>query len=173
MKVLNQKSAFLLKTVSGHSFLKEHILNAIRSMGQHSVIEEPIHHIVNSDWHLNPNTKRAYANLVTPIIDPLCDEIKVAFNLPEIKLTCVNLWFQQYGNGDYHDWHVHPTCLYSGVYYVDLPDRASKTSFRFIDEEFDIDVQEGDILIFPGSTVHRSKPNESDKIKTIISFNFT
>jgi len=173
MKVLNQTSAFLLKTVSQHSVLKEHLLDAINRMGQHSVVEEPIHHIINSDWHLNPNTNRAYANLVTPIIDLLCKEIKDTFNLPEIKLTCVNLWFQQYAKGDYHNWHVHPTCLFSGIYYVDLPEGASKTSFRHINEEFEVEAKEGDILVFPGSAVHCSKPNASDKIKTIISFNFS
>ena len=39
-----------------------------------------------------------------------------------------------------------------------------------LDKEFDIDVQEGDILTFPSSYLHCSKPNKSDFTKTIIGF---
>jgi uncharacterized protein YjlB len=40
-------------------------------------------------------------------------------------------------------------------------------------EEFTIDVEEGDILTFPGSVIHCSKPHQSNDIKTVVSFNIS
>jgi len=61
--------------------------------------------------------------------------------------------------------------LYSNIYYLDLPEGTSKTTFKFIDKEFEVDVEEGDILTFPGSMLHCSKPNTSEHTKTVIAFN--
>jgi ectoine hydroxylase-related dioxygenase (phytanoyl-CoA dioxygenase family) len=47
-----------------------------------------------------------------------------------------------------------------------------KTSFKLFDKsEIEIEMNEGEILIFPSYLEHISKSNKSDKIKTIISFN--
>ena len=79
-------------------------------------------------------------------------------------------WFQQYKTNDYHSWHRHEGS-FSNVYFIDLPYKASKTSFRYLGKEFQVEVEEGQILTFPSFLEHCSKPNLSDKIKTVISFN--
>jgi len=79
-----------------------------------------------------------------------------------------NIWFQQYKEGDEHDWHNHPHTQFSNVYFLELPSTNMKTEFA---THPDINVSEGDVITFPAHLVHRSKPNQSNKRKTIISFN--
>jgi hypothetical protein len=172
MQILDQQSAFLKFKFPQHSELKTKLLELINMMGIHSMIEEPVQCVSNTDWHLSPSVNRVYYPLIQPVIEFYNEEIKNVLHLPR-NLVCSNFWFQQYKNQDYHDWHVHPNCLYSSVYYLDLPEGTSKTTFKVLGKEFEVAVDEGDWLVFPGSTVHCSKPNKSEKIKTIIAFNFT
>jgi hypothetical protein len=175
MSLIKQPSAFLLSSVPQHSQIKNHLLDSIKKLGVHSLVEEYVNggqQIANTDWHLSPKFQRKYINLLSPIIEEHCRLTTNEFKLP-FELTCQTFWFQQYNITDFHSWHVHHDCLYSNVYYLDLPEGASRTSFKFLNEEFEVDVKEGDILTFPGSMLHCSKPNKSDKIKTVISFNTT
>ena len=61
--------------------------------------------------------------------------------------------------------------LFRSIYYVSLPEGVSKTTFRLRDEEFSIDVKEGDVLTFPASMMHCSKPNQSYEQKVVVVFN--
>jgi mannose-6-phosphate isomerase-like protein (cupin superfamily) len=175
MGLIKQPSAFLLSSVAQHLQIKNHLLDAIKKLGTHSLVENYTgggQQLANTDWHLSPKFQRNYINLFSPIIEEHCRLLSIEFKLP-FDLICQYFWFQQYATTDFHSWHVHHDCLYSSVYYLDLPEGASKTSFKFLDEEFEVDVKEGDILTFPGSVLHSSKPNKSKNIKTIIAFNTT
>ena len=90
---------------------------------------------------------------------------------PDNLRTYNQVWYQQYKKGDYHGWHRHPNNTFSNVYYVSLPKNSASTSFRYSGKEFEINVKEGQILTFPSYLEHCSKPNPSDQIKTVISFN--
>jgi ectoine hydroxylase-related dioxygenase (phytanoyl-CoA dioxygenase family) len=83
------------------------------------------------------------------------------------KSTVSNLWFQQYQKKDYHPWHNHAKSNYTGIYFVELPE---KLGTEFLNITID-ELNEGDLLIFPSSIMHRSPVNTTDKRKTIISFN--
>ena len=41
----------------------------------------------------------------------------------------------------------------------------------FMEKEYDVDVVEGDIIVFPAHWIHKGNINNKDR-KTIISFNF-
>ena len=79
-----------------------------------------------------------------------------------------NIWYQQYNSNDEHDWHTHTGSHYTNIYFVELPDKDMKTEIL---DMANIDVKEGDIISFPAFIFHRSKPNKSNKRKTVISFN--
>jgi len=82
------------------------------------------------------------------------------------------IWFQQYLQGNQHDWHTHGE-NYSGVYYVELPDDCLGTEIWNGEDTFIPNVREGDICIFPAFQPHKSpKIKTRDMRKTIISFNF-
>jgi hypothetical protein len=157
--------------VDNHAQLKKKILAAISTMGTHSLIDHD-QKISNSDWHLSPNFARPYAAHIDGLITNHLNKLMQASGVSENdKLSLKNYWFQQYAEGDHHDWHIHGGCVFSNVYYVDLPKNAAKTTFKYGSEIFSVDVEEGYILSFPSCYSHCSKPNEAST-KTIISFNY-
>jgi|APCry1669189369_1035219.scaffolds.fasta_scaffold00030_41 hypothetical protein len=171
MRVVQQPSAFLITKLDQHELIKEHLLESISKLGEHSIIEENgliPQRISNTDWGQSLNS--TYFNIMSPLLKEHCRQVKNMLKLP-FNIDCIDYWFQQYRTGDYHSWHSHANCLYSNVYYLDLPEGSSKTTFKFIDEEFEVEVTEGDILTFPGSVLHCSKPNKSEQTKTVIAFN--
>ena len=160
---------FIKFKVQDHYIIKYELLDKISTMGIHSSIESG-QSISNSDYHMNPSIYRPYIDLFSSKLFSYFSKIKQIINSDhDIKFG--NLWFQQYKNLDFHSWHSHPHANLSGVYYLDLPDGASKTTFRIGQTEFQVDVSEGDILIWPAWIPHTSKPNQSEHTKTVIAFN--
>lgn len=90
-----------------------------------------------------------------------------------IKIS--GIWFQQYENKSSHGWHIHLNDHYSGVFYLEMPKDGPKTEFydTINKKVYYLDMNEGDIAIFPSYFPHRSAPNKSTLRKTIISFNFS
>lgn len=97
--------------------------------------------------------------------------------LPEMgytKFHITNIWYQQYETDSVHGWHVHTDCQFSAVYYLELPESCPKTEFVIPfdqKETLNINVKEGDIVIFPSYCIHRAPKNTSTERKTIISWN--
>jgi hypothetical protein len=171
MNIISQKCNFYVYKVNNHSQLKPKILLDISSMGVHSLIEDG-QKISNSDWHLPRSYSRPYIQHIQELINRHLNKLMQISGIPSNnKLTLKNYWFQQYAEGDYHDWHIHGDCVYSSVYYVDLPQGAARTTFKYAEETFTVDVEEGCILTFPSCFSHCSQPNKAST-KTIISFNY-
>lgn len=89
------------------------------------------------------------------------------------------MWCQRYNENDFHIPHDHGTKGYSAVFYAEFdPEVHQSTSFLtpFPNEVGvrpfkQINVIEGDLIIFPSNLVHMSIPHKSDRHRTIISFN--
>jgi cupin superfamily acireductone dioxygenase involved in methionine salvage len=173
MKILKQSVPFILDSVQEHSAMKQTILEAIKSMGTHSLIEPQYNQeIFNTDYHLSAKVRRHYIHLMQPIvIKHLAKASEILSSTINANLISTSIWFQQYEKNNYHGWHWHEEAQYSSVYYLDLPEDASYTTFKYLDEEYEVAVSEGDILTFPSCICHCSKLNKSDKVKTVISFN--
>ena len=174
MKIIEQQFPFLLSSVENHAVYKEKILKSIASMGVHEIDDLVTHNekMANTDWYLGRDVIRPYLDDIKSLLGDHIQQINEILQYPEdSRLDLSNYWFQQYGHLDYHKWHVHTTCLLSNVYYVELPEESSKTSFRILNRVFTIDVKEGDIITFPSCTLHQSLPNQSHSRKTVIAFN--
>ena len=90
---------------------------------------------------------------------------------------------------DFNVVHTHPNCFLSAAYYVkapkdcgkfiiENPNIAKRHSFPSIAERNElnsfitsIDVNEGDLLLFPGYLPHKVAKNESEEDRIVISFN--
>tara|TARA_B100000965_G_scaffold36856_1_gene27219 strand:+ start:527 stop:1075 length:549 start_codon:yes stop_codon:yes gene_type:complete len=88
----------------------------------------------------------------------------------------LNVWFQQYHISDTHNWHNHGQSNISLSYLLELDD--PKHSTEFIDTKrkktFQVDdVCEGDVIIFPSHTLHRSPIITSNNRKTSIAINLS
>jgi hypothetical protein len=171
MKRIPQNCEFYLYDVPNHAELKETILKSISDMGVHSLFDSE-NKISNTDWHLNPNYERFYFQNIREIISTHLGNIMQTHSMPNGEvLGLLGYWFQQYEEGDYHKWHSHGNCMFSNVYYLDLPEKAVKTSFILAGKEFEVPVKEGQILTFPSCFIHCSKPNKVGT-KTVVSFNY-
>ena len=80
-------------------------------------------------------------------------------------------WHQIYYKGDFHGWHTHPGVNMAGVMYVQT-DGPSGTEFNTPDGIYRVPAEEGTIIGFPASFMHRSPPHEGDSPKIVISFNW-
>ena len=155
-------------SVENHAELKPQILEAIRSMGEFSY-RSTQNSLANTDWHLAANVIRPYHDIIRPVLSKHAEVTRSTGMYDSVAIGSV--WFQQYKTGDFHSWHTHGDCVFSSVYYVELPDGSPKTSFRYAGEEFEVSVQEGDILTFPSYLAHRSAINTGANQKTVVAFN--
>jgi hypothetical protein len=157
--------------VPNHKIVKLNILKDIKENAVFSVNDLSRETIYNTDFFIDKQYNYCkYMDLVRPIFEEHNRSLTKLLDY-EFNIVVSAIWYQQYATGDFHSWHRHSGCTFSNVYYVDLPDVASKTTFRFLGREFEVEVNEGQILTFPSYLYHCSKPNMSKNIKTVIAFN--
>lgn len=82
-----------------------------------------------------------------------------------------DIWFQQYAQNDFHSKHVHGGCSFANVYFLELTGENPGTTFYYMQNQYKVPVEEGDIITFPGFVEHESLPNKTDNLKTSIAFN--
>ena len=103
-----------------------------------------------------------------------------------------NMWANINYPGGYNRPHVHPNCLFSGVYYVKsqpgagqlvvndprpgiqtmMPTRIKGQPPKHLWREAHIDPVPGRIIMFPAWLWHCVEPNQSNDIRISVSFNF-
>lgn len=159
--------------VESHDSIKTDILYEIdRSPGMKMV--EDRDSIFKADYtsgdslHNRPYFK-IFENAIIDFFDVVQDHYCVSI------FDVTNMWYQQYHKNDIHDWHFHPETSIGFVYLLELPDPKYSTEFFDINERkrFQLECEEGDILVFPGYAPHRSPLIDSDCRKTIISGNLS
>jgi hypothetical protein len=158
-----------ISKLEGHDEHKEYLLSLIDQMPQSSIKANDI--ISKTDWNLDENVDQPYLNFIKPKLVEHITKTFQPFNYSGISFT--KFWFQQYTNGDTHKWHVHSSCHFTNVYFLELPDPSFRTEIHTWNRSRTIDykVKEGDVITFPSIFYHRSPINYSKLKKTIISFN--
>jgi hypothetical protein len=158
---------FFKYEVRDHDKIKNTLLDSINK--NTNSLKDNNQSIYNSDWNQNLNVDYSLLNIH---VDNLCWIINSNYYKREIlNKENATVWFQQYAKNDFHDWHVHSNALYSAVYFLDVDDNTPTTTFRVKDDIIEHEVKEGEIIVFPSSILHCSKPNKSEKLKTVIAFN--
>lgn len=167
----NVDNLFFITDVKNHESNKKIILEEIKRMGSFSFCNEK-QNISNTNFHIIDGAimdAKPFESVFIPVAMTHLEQIRKKFGYDNIFLE--NFWYQQYEKNDWHGWHNHNNCIFSSVYYLELPDGCSKTTFMIDGKEKEIDVKEGQILTFASYIRHCSKPNKSNKRKTIIAFN--
>ena len=103
-----------------------------------------------------------------------------------------NMWANINYSGGYNRPHVHPNCLFSGVYYVKanknsgvfvandprpgiqttMPSRKPGRPPKHLWREVHLEPIPGRIIMFPAWLWHCVEPNQSNDIRISVSFNF-
>jgi hypothetical protein len=158
--------------VEDHFNIKQQFLDFLKNTPVFGSKFKQMESLYNSDFYIKSEFKdETYFDLVRPIFKQHNENLSNLLGYKFENLNIFNIWYQQYAKNDFHDWHRHKSSVFNNIYYVDLPAGASKTTFRFLGKEFQVEVKEGQILSFPSFYEHCSKPNLSDNIKTVIAFN--
>ena len=109
----------------------------------------------------------------------------------ESRIYLNNLWININPPGSFNRPHVHPECIFAGVYYVAVPPGSGSISFKhpataqqyhtpddLIDEfnaysaaSWAVDPEPGKLVIFPGWLEHYVEPNLSNGERISIAFN--
>jgi uncharacterized protein (TIGR02466 family) len=102
-----------------------------------------------------------------------------------------NIWININPPGTFNRPHVHPECVFAGVYYVAVPENSGGISFKHpavaqqyhvfpeVIEEYNsysasswaVDPEPGKLVIFPAWLEHYVEPNLSNSERISIAFN--
>ena len=115
--------------------------------------------------------------------------VNLGWKTKDTSIQIKEMWAIINKKDDFNVIHTHPNCYLSAAYYVkaskncgrfqiECPNIAKRHSFPEIakQNEFNvhvagIEIEEGDLLIFPGYMPHKVGKNESDNDRIVISFN--
>ena len=127
--------------------------------------------ITKADWYNSRDTNREWFKY---LVEPLVEQLKEMYlELGYDGFSINEMWFQQYLENSEHGWHSHSS-NFTNVYYLELPEGTPKTQIVSPYDQktiIEVDVEEGDLLIFPSFTLHKAPINKSQNRKTIISYN--
>jgi len=107
------------------------------------------------------------------------------------NLKISNMWINRNSPNSYNKEHIHPGCMFGGVYYVTVPENSGKIKFitpaehmiydwpaEYFDKcnEFNSDiwwlpVEENMLYLFPSWMKHEVTMNKSNETRISISFN--
>jgi len=105
------------------------------------------------------------------------------------KIIMCNLWINKNNKNDFNLPHVHPSCQFSGAYYLETPQKGGELSFMrnecsvfselesFIpnnldfNEKFYIKPKNNLFIVFPAYLKHMVMPHKEDKTRISVSFN--
>lgn len=152
-----------------HMFLKEQFLSQIEQSDFE--IKNVDGESVKTDYYL-VNKSQKYKNLFSFTMN---EELRKFFESIDynVDFKKYDTWFQQYQNKGYITWHRHSRSSWNVVYYLELPNGCPTTEFKDLitGEVFNIDAEEGDVVIFPSILLHRSPENAMSERKSVIVCN--
>lgn len=172
MKKIHLDCFYSISKFKYHEQVRDNLLNLI-SNSKYSSLNFPKAevNISKCDWDISNDFNREwFLHVKDYLFEDMLDIYK---NLGYDGFTLHEIWFQQYLTGAEHGWHTHSS-NFTNVYYLELPDNSAKT--RLIspfDQKtvIEVDVKEGDIIVFPSFVIHKGPKNQSLNKKTIISYN--
>lgn len=162
----------IAEPLENHSEIKKSLLSKIDDAPRYKQdLENEI--ISASDYGMNDAGEiPEYADLFLKNCTPVLYKY---FSYLGFNVNVLNMWFHQYFQGDVFGWHSHGNAAFALIYYLELPEDGPRTEFSIppFDFTFTANVKEGDVLIFPAQTRHRSPESKSTERKTIISANLS
>ncbi len=144
-------------------------------------------------YHVEPNINRKYAEETKDLIAfteaAAKDYWKELDYFPGLEPFILEIWANKSPRGGYITSHLHLSLPFTAVYYVDASPEQGNIVFENPNDlllsaqpvnylegtyqfEHEINVQSGDLLIFPGYMKHRSKPNQTDRPRLILGITF-
>jgi len=167
MRTITIEQSILIQPTVNHTQFKDLLLKQIEKTTYEKRINNK-ESITKTDYHIR-ETQREWVKIFTLNTQNTLQEIINTLQFE--KAYFLSVWFQQYHTNDFHAFHHHGMSDYSGIYYLELSDNTY-TQILVNDKIKDIEVSEGDIVVFPSQLRHRCPKVTTNNRRTIISFNF-
>ena len=165
------KVSYVIDELKNHKEIKDNLLNLIEKSDAKDLIKKDDYHydnITKLDWHKNNDFDRPWVKYFRPYFENQIS--KMTYELGFLNCTPAVIWYQQYLKNSIHGWHTHSD-NFTGVYYLEMCENNPKTQIINSNKILELNVKEGDFVIFPSFVIHRAPMNLSKNRKTIISFN--
>ena len=156
----------IITKIDNYKEINKNLLDLIGKIPKNPLKNDGEEDISNTDWNIPQSTKREYLEYFYKVISPHMDKLAIALKSKNWLIN--NGWFQQYEQSKSHSWHTHAKTNFTNVYFIELPNKSLGTEILNHEK---LDLNEGDLLTFPGYLYHRSPVNLTNERKTIISFN--
>ncbi len=145
-------------------------------------------------WHSKPfdlkDTNSIQHKFLLETTKNVFDAIKAfGWKLDPSRVICTEMWSIINKKNDYNTIHTHPNSYLSAAYYVKAPKNCgkfivenphsiSRHSYPALERptEFNtkvarVEIEEGDLLLFPAYLPHGVEENKSEEDRVVISFN--
>ena len=127
------------------------------------------------------NRQAARIQFKEDLVTILEEEFNMLSETLKKDIRIKDAWSVSYKKGEYHSVHNHSSTGLSGILYLEQPKDAPVTQYiqpwnDYISDRtvyLPIPIQEGSIVVVPSFIQHFSPPNESKKIKKIISWDLS
>ncbi len=178
-----------------HEWIKDNLFSKLDTAFQESILNNQ--HFQRDGnmctYHVEPNINRKYAEETKDLIAfteaAAKDYWKELDYFPGMEPFVLEIWANKSPRGGYITSHLHLSLPFTAVYYVDASPEQGNIVFENPNDlllsaqpvnylegtyqfEHEINVQSGDLLIFPGYMKHRSKPNQTDRPRLILGITF-
>ena len=169
------ESFYTIGKLPNHNELKKQVLQNISQSKTDTLLMQDSYYsdsVDKLDWSRARDFSRPWVQLLKPHIENYLNKLAAALGYQSAIIE--EFWFQQYVTGNAHGWHTHGS-NFTGVYYLELDESSPKTEIiepSRQNKKIVMDVNEGDILMFPSYVIHRAPIINNNIRKTIVSFNF-
>ena len=134
---------------------------------------------VKGNLNLSLKLFKPFLDFINPSLNHLreIESMSGGYPIPEIS----HIWYQSYTKQQYHQLHNHGALGWSAIFYAifDKKEHRPTTFYAPFSDvlgeiiEYEPDVNEGTLLIFPSFLQHEARSGMSDKERVIISFNMS
>lgn len=157
---------FSIYTLDNWQEKKEKILSSLPDLTDTHIITN---HGINSNYtDYFDYTKPSYYDT---IIECVSNELTYFKTKIDRDIDVFSMWFETSQKFQHHQPHTHGDCGYSSVLYVSFDKKYHQATKFYLDEEYQPNIDEGNLIIFPSNVLHEAPQNTSEIPRTIVSFN--
>ena len=163
--------------IENWSVNKKKILDALPPEDETQVAHN--HTGLYTDFFSNSNADQDLPSYFPTVLNVIGPYLKNFMDSNPVEFT--GMWYQKYYQGVEHTTHCHGFNGWSSIIYVEFDPKVHESTMFYSPftglspngnvETCQINIKEGDMVLFPSSILHDAPLNRSDTRRTVVSYN--